>query len=150
MAEPSRAFKSHTRWYPPFHFVALPILFVNFLYQGYHAVSGAVVLHGLGRDRGGAGCWCWPWRAANGDLGAGSRHPRRERLRLHRLLSADLQPKHRRADAAASWSRSALRATTKSEDWCATSWPASTDAEGHQGRGEELAVGLPAGVATRR
>ena len=55
MAEPVQSFQSHTRWYPPFHYFVLPILFANLLYQAYHVfqapsfytVWGVIVALGL-------------------------------------------------------------------------------------------------------
>ncbi len=93
MAEPVQSFQSHTRWYPPFHYVALPILFGNFLYQGYHVFQAPSFYT------------VWGLILAVGLLGLAvatrqmviSVQDRvirvEERLRLHRLLSADLQPK---------------------------------------------------------
>ncbi len=93
MAEPVQNFQSHTRWFPPFHFFVLPILFANLLRQGYN------VYRAPSSDTG------WGLLVALGILGLAvctrqmvitvqDRVIRvEERLRLHRLLSADLQPK---------------------------------------------------------
>jgi Family of unknown function (DUF6526) len=36
MADSGQSFKSHTRWFPPFHFFVLPVLLVNVLNAGRH------------------------------------------------------------------------------------------------------------------
>jgi hypothetical protein len=36
MADSGQSFKSHTRWFPPFHFFVLPLLLVNVLNAGRH------------------------------------------------------------------------------------------------------------------
>jgi hypothetical protein len=35
MPEQNQSFASHTRWHPPFHFVAAPIFLIHFLYTAY-------------------------------------------------------------------------------------------------------------------
>jgi hypothetical protein len=93
MAEPVQSFQSHTRWYPPFHYIVLPILFANFVYQVYHVVEapsfytvwGVIVAFGL------VGLAAVTRQMV---LAVQDRVIRvEERLRLHRLLPADLQPR---------------------------------------------------------
>jgi hypothetical protein len=36
MADSGQNFKSHTRWFPPFHFFVLPVLLINMLNAGRH------------------------------------------------------------------------------------------------------------------
>jgi hypothetical protein len=93
MAEPAQSFQSHTRWFPPFHFVVLPILFANFLYQGYHLFEAPSFYT------------AWGLLLAFALLGLAALTRQmvisvqdrvirvEERLRLHRLVAADLQPK---------------------------------------------------------
>lgn len=41
MAEPKpQAYANHTRWVPPYHFVAAPIFLLNFAWAGYRAAGG--------------------------------------------------------------------------------------------------------------
>ena len=55
MAEAVQTYKNHTRYYPPFHFVVMPILFLNFLNTIRHVYNtpnrstafAAVVAFGL-------------------------------------------------------------------------------------------------------
>jgi hypothetical protein len=35
MSEPTQTYANHTRWHPPFHFVASPILLLHFLWTCY-------------------------------------------------------------------------------------------------------------------
>ena len=35
MSEPTQNIANHTRWHPPFHFVAAPIILFHFLYTAY-------------------------------------------------------------------------------------------------------------------
>jgi hypothetical protein len=91
MAEPVQNFQSHTRWFPPFHYVVLPILFGNFLYQGYRLFQAP------------SGYTAWALVVAFALLGLAALTRQmviavqdrvirlEERLRLHRLLPADLQ-----------------------------------------------------------
>ena len=93
MAEPVQSFQSHTRWFPPFHYVVLPILFANFLYQAYHVYLAPSFYTG------------WGLIVAFALLGLAALTRQmviavqdrlirlEERLRLHRLLAADLQPR---------------------------------------------------------
>jgi hypothetical protein len=46
MAEVSQTYKTHTRWFPPFHFFALPVLLANVLVQFSH-LWGAMTLGGV-------------------------------------------------------------------------------------------------------
>lgn len=50
MAPRTQSFDNHTRFLPGFHFVALPLLLINFLYAAYLAVAhvGVVTVIGLG------------------------------------------------------------------------------------------------------
>ena len=36
MADSGQTYKNHTRFFPPFHFVAMPILLLNFINEGRH------------------------------------------------------------------------------------------------------------------
>ncbi len=40
MSDPVQNYKNHTKFVPPFHFVAVPILLVNFIWATKHAIEG--------------------------------------------------------------------------------------------------------------
>lgn len=91
MAE-SQSFKSHTRWFPPFHFFVLPVLLANVVVAGRHIYN----------DPTGTTVWAFIVAVAVFMLGLLARQMAvtvqdrvirlEERVRMRSLLPADLQP----------------------------------------------------------
>jgi hypothetical protein len=92
MADSGQSFKSHTRWFPPFHFFVLPVLLVNVLNAGRH----------LWMDTRLSTAWGLVFAVALFMLAALGRQMvvtvqdrvirLEERLRLRQVLPAELQP----------------------------------------------------------
>lgn len=92
MAEQS--FKSHTRWLPPFHFFVLPVLLINFGFSIYWWVKAGLTLNGLLSVLVAAALFVGMVMARVMTMKVQDRVIRmEERLRLERVLPADMQPR---------------------------------------------------------
>jgi hypothetical protein len=93
MAEPVQSYKNHTRWFPMFHFFALPVLLLNFLNAVRHLVQAPTASTAFAALVA-AGLMMLAAATRQMALAVQDRVIRLEmRLRLKQVLPADLQPR---------------------------------------------------------
>lgn len=92
MAEQS--FQNHTRWVPPFHFFVVPMLTIHFGWSIYRWKASGFSIDGFESVLFAAALLVFMFEARLFSLRVQDRVIRvEERLRLERLLPADLQPR---------------------------------------------------------
>ena len=144
MAQSGQTYKTHTRWFPPFHFFVMPVLLINVFVSGWLLYQESVAPWPLGVDRGHGAGDDRTDRAHHG-CRVQDRVIRLEmRLRMRELLPADLQARIWRGHARAVC-RSSLR------ERCGTARPRpegvvrrAEDVAGNQATGRAVAGRLPA------